>query len=354
MSIDDLIDVHSTAIRRREAVSRYDFAPTGAGDDAVKLTRFKSKAYMDDYINPPEALKAEEEEQKKLQEAATKAFPERPEKDVLLFLIDHAPLKPWQRDVLEIVRDEAYYFAPQGQTKILNEGWASFWHSTIMTEKALQPWECVDYADHHSGTMAMSGGRLNPYKIGIELLRDIEHRWNTGQFGKDWDECDDLNVKRKWNKDLGLGRQKVFEVRRVHNDITFIDNFLTPEFCIRHKLFTFAWQEQAGQYYIASRDFEEIKRQLLFSLTNRGKPWIYVTDGNFRNRGELLLKHEQAGVDLKIKEAQDTLANLQFLWGRPVHLQTVVDDKPALWSFDGGEHTSKTLGDADDARRRPA
>jgi stage V sporulation protein R len=140
MSIDDLIDVHSTAIRRREPVSRYDFPPAGAEDDAVKLTRFKSKAYMDDYINPREALKAEEEERKKEQEAATKAFPERPEKDVLLFLIDHAPLKPWQRDVLGIVRDEAYYFAPQGQTKILNEGWASFWHSTIMTEKALQPW----------------------------------------------------------------------------------------------------------------------------------------------------------------------------------------------------------------------
>ncbi len=354
MSVDDLVDVHSTAIRRREAVRRYDFPPAGAGDDAVKLTRFKSKHYMDDYINPREALRAEEEERKKQQEAATRAFPERPEKDVLLFLIEHAPLKPWQRDVLEIVRDEAYYFAPQAQTKIMNEGWASYWHSTIMTERSLESWECVDYADHHSGTMAMSGGRLNPYKIGIELFRDIEHRWNTGQFGKEWDECDDLEVKRKWDKKLGLGRKKIFEVRRVHNDITFIDNFLTPEFCVRHKLFTFAWQEQAGQYYIASRDFAEIKRQLLFSLTNRGKPWIYVVDGNYRNRGELLLRHEHAGVDLKIKEAQDTLANLQFIWGRPVHLQTVVDDKPTLWSYDGSEHTSKTLGDADDPRRHAA
>ena len=54
---------------------------------------------------------------------------------MLLFLIEHAPLKPWQRDVLSIIRDEAYYFAPQGQTKIMNEGWASFWHSTIMTQQ---------------------------------------------------------------------------------------------------------------------------------------------------------------------------------------------------------------------------
>src|SRR3954451_5601967 len=99
MSIDDLIDVHSTAIRRREPVSRYDFRPAAADEDAVKLTRFKSKAYMDDYINPPEALKAEEEARKKRHEEETRAFPERPEKDVLLFLIEHAPLKPWQRDV---------------------------------------------------------------------------------------------------------------------------------------------------------------------------------------------------------------------------------------------------------------
>src|SRR5262249_39650928 len=122
MSIDDLIDIHSTAIRRREDVSRYDFKEPE--DETLKLTRFKSKDYMDDYINPRKALKAEEEERKKLREQAAKSFPERPEKDVLLFLIENAPLKPWQRDVLSIIRDEAYYFAPQGQTKIMNEGWA--------------------------------------------------------------------------------------------------------------------------------------------------------------------------------------------------------------------------------------
>src|SRR3954462_9701886 len=122
MSIDDLIDIHSTAIKRREEVSRYDFREPE--DESQKLTRFKSKDYMSDYINPPEALKAEEEEQRKKQQAIERSFPERPEKDVLLFLIEYAPLKPWQRDVLSIIRDEAYYFAPQAQTKVMNEGWA--------------------------------------------------------------------------------------------------------------------------------------------------------------------------------------------------------------------------------------
>jgi stage V sporulation protein R len=353
MSIDDLIDVHSTAIRRREEVSRYDFSPEENESDDVRATRFKSKGYMDAYINPREVLKAEEDERKRLKEQTSRNFPEQMEKDVLLFLIEHAPLKSWQRDVLEIVRDEAYYFAPQGQTKIMNEGWASFWHSTIMTEKALQPWECIDYADHHSGTMATQRGRLNPYKLGIELFRDIEHRWNTGKFGKEYDDCDDLEKRRKWDKQLGLGRQKVFEVRRVHNDITFIDTYLTPDFCMQHKMFAYAFQDQSGQYVIESRTFEKIKQRLLHSLTNFGKPWIYVLDANYRNRGELLLKHVHNGVDLRLDHASDTLANIQYLWSRPVHLQTVVEDKPTLLSFDGTDHSIKTGGESDEPKRSP-
>jgi stage V sporulation protein R len=349
MSIDDLIDIHSTAIKRRDEVSRYDFKEED--EDAMKLTRFKSKDYMDDYINPKAALKKEEEDRRKLKEASSKKFPEHPEKDVLLFLIEYAPLKPWQRDALSIIRDEAYYFAPQGQTKIMNEGWASYWHTTIMTQNALEPWECIDYADHHSGTVAMQRGRINPYKLGLELLRDIEHRWNTGRFGKEYDECDDLEKRRTWDKKLGLGRKKIFEVRKVHNDITFIETFLTPEFCKEHKLFSFNYNDQADQYVIESREFDKIKKRLLFSLTNFGKPWIYVVDGNYRNRGELLLRHEHNGIDLKIDRATDTLAHVQYIWSRPVHLQTVVEEQPTMMSYDGTEHSMKTMGDSDDPRK---
>ena len=354
MSIDDLIDVHASAIRRRDDVSRYDFMPAREEDDSLKPTRFKSKEYMEDYINPRAVLKAEETERRRVKDKESSSFPELPQKDVLLFLIEHAPLRPWQRDILSIVRDEAIYFAPQGQTKIINEGWASYWHSTIMTQKALHPSEVIDYADHHSGTMAMHGGRLNPYKLGIELLRDIEQRWNTGRFGKDYDECDDMEKRRHWNKELGLGREKIFEVRRVHNDITLIDSFLTPEFCVEHNLFAYAYQEQMGQYVIESREFQKIKQRLLFSLTNFGKPWITVVDGNYRNRGELLLRHEFNGVDLRVDLAAEVLPSLQALWSRPVHLRTVVDNKPTLLSYDGTEHSTRTLGDADDPRNESA
>jgi stage V sporulation protein R len=352
MSIDDLIDVHSKAIKRRTEISRYDFSPEK--DEEIHVTRFQSKDYMDEYVNPRAKLKAEEDERRKLKEQQSKNFPEHPEKDVLFFLIENAPLKGWQRDVLSIVRDEAYYFAPQGQTKVMNEGWASYWHSTIMTQKALHPSEVVDYCDHHCGTMAPYRGRINPYKLGIELFRHIEERWNTGRFGKDYEECDDLARKRSWDMQHGLGRKKIFEVRRVHNDITFIDTFLTPEFCQENRYFSYFFNEQAEQYVIESREFQKIKERLLFGLTNFGKPWIYVVDGNYRNRGELLLRHEYNGIDLKLNHAADTLANLQFLWSRPVHLQTVVDDKPTLLSFDGTDHTMKALGDADDPRRHAA
>jgi stage V sporulation protein R len=220
-----------------------------------------------------------------------------------------------------------------------------------MTERALEPWECVDYADHHSGTMAMSRGRVNPYKLGIELLRDIERRWNTGQFGKEWEECEDHDKKHAWDLKLGLGRKKIFEVRKIHNDVTFIDTFLTPEFCIEHKLFSFAHNEQQGNYIIESREFQKVKQRLLFSLTNHGRPFIYVVDGNYKNRGELLLRHEYNGIELRMDRAVDTLANVQAIWGRPVHLQTISDNKPVLVSHDGTNATQKNMGEADDPRK---
>ena len=102
-----------------------------------------------------EFLKARADEMKARRQQK-KRFPENPDPDVLLFLIEHAPLKNWQRDVLSIVREEAYYFLPQAQTKIMNEGWATYWHSRIMTEKVLKDEEVIDYADHHSGTLAGS------------------------------------------------------------------------------------------------------------------------------------------------------------------------------------------------------
>jgi len=327
LSIENLIDPHSLFIVRERP------GPEPA-EPQRSARRLKSKEYMQDYINPPDILAREE---KRMQEAADrkKTFPEEPTRDVLKFLIENSPLENWQRDILSIVREEAYYFAPQAQTKILNEGWATYWHSKIMTERCLTDAEVIDYADHHSGTVATHPGRLNPYKLGVELYRDIEERWNKGRFGKEFDECEDLQERSRWDKDVGQGREKIFEVRRFCNDVTFIDNYLTEEFCRRHKMFVYDFNPKTGLYQISSRSFREIKLKLLFQLTNRGLPFMEVVDGNYRNKGELLLRHRFEGVPLRMDYARETLRNVQRIWQRPACLSTMVEDKPKLISFTG-------------------
>ncbi|RIK84251.1 MAG: SpoVR family protein [Planctomycetota bacterium] len=334
LSVEDLIDVHSPFIRRRDKKDPYDFSRDKKEDDAKSPPRFRAKEYMDPFVNPREAmLRADEPEP-----SAVRKLPDQPERDVLQFLLEHAPLNAWQHDVLSIIRDEAYYFAPQAQTKIMNEGWASYWHSTIMIRDAVSSAEIVNYADHHSGTLASSPTQLNPYKVGIELFRDIEDRWNRGAFGREYDECDDERQRRRWDKQLGLGRQKIFEVRRIHNDLTFIDEFLTLDFVREHKLFRFGYNAGTEAYEIESREFPAVKQQLLQSLTNRGRPIIKVEDGNYRNRGELYLRHDFCGVELQLDYAIDTLKNLHRLWSRPVHLETALENAKAVLSFDGSDH----------------
>ena len=257
------------------------------------------------------------------------------ERDILKFLIQHAPIELWQADIIGCLREEAYYFLPQRITKIMNEGWASYWHSTILNQRALDPNEFLDFADKHAGVMVMSRQQINPYKIGIELMRDIEFRWNTGRFGKEYNECQNLNEKENWNRDLGLGREKIFEVRKSHNDISFIDEFLTPEFCDRMQIFTYKFNPRTSRMEIDRRDFEAIKQKLLSQLTNFGSPVIEVEDANFENRKELLLKHEHYGVDLDVQFAQETLNNLYRIWRRPVNLLTKYEEKEVIFQFDG-------------------
>ncbi|HEY2146317.1 MAG TPA: SpoVR family protein [Pirellulales bacterium] len=339
LSVEDLIDVHLPGIKRHEERLKPK-VPEDPDEEELQVGRFTAKHYMDQYVNPPEALAAEAERRREGRKQDEK-FPSEPARDVMLFVLENAPLKLWQADVLSIIRDEAYYFAPQGQTKIMNEGWASYWHSTIMTRQGLSPADLICYCDHHSGTMASSPTRLNPYKLGIELFRDIEDRWNRGRFGKEYDECDDLVARRNWDIAAGKGREKIFEVRRIYNDLTFIDTFLTLDFCREHKLFSFGYNEASDTYDIESREFPKIKERLLFNLTNMGRPQIAVRDGNYKNRGELFLEHYFNGVELKMSYAHDTMANLQRLWSRPVHIETVLEGVKTILSFDGHEHKTQ-------------
>ena len=339
LSIENLIDRH--APYRPQAANK---KVEKADETRKALLRF-DREYMDEYVNPEHRRVFE----KKEEEAPVGKTPERPERDVLLFLMHNAPLKHWQQDVLAIIRSESYYFAPQGMTKIMNEGWASYWHSKLMTESIMNDSEVIDYADACAGTLAMSPTGFNPYKVGIELFRDIEDRWNKGRFGKEWSECDDIAAKKAWDTHAGLGREKIFEVRRDYNDVTFIDEFLTEDFCVRNKMFVYQFNQRTGQYEINTRQFPAIKQQLLFQLTNFGQPIIEVENANFGNRGELLLTHLFEGIEMQYNYAQETLKNLAKLWRRPVNLLTVIDEKQKIMRHDGKEMSIHDISDKKEA-----
>src|SRR3989338_3702829 len=257
--------------------------------------------------------KKEEEKEKKI----GMKIPEEPERDILLFLLLNAPLQEWERDILSIIREEVYYFAPQGQTKIMNEGWATYWHSKIMSggedyqkdepaPLATDP-EIIDYAIHHSGTVA-SHGYLNPYKLGLAIWKDIEARWNKGKFGEEWEECLKKGCyedRKKYDKKIGKGREKMFEVRKMHNDIAFLSEFLTDEMIAKQNLFHF--QKYGDFYVIDSFKANKIKKQVLFQLTNFGDPIIKIEDANYKKQGELYLKHYWEGISLDLRWAKEVL-----------------------------------------------
>ncbi|MCL2778227.1 MAG: SpoVR family protein [Polyangiaceae bacterium] len=336
LSIENLIDPHA-AFRGKRPVKSLD-----EDEKATEIPRLRAKDYMESFINPEEYL----EQQRRKMEAdkeREKRNPLHPERDVLKFLMDNAPLERWEHDILEIIREEALYFVPQMQTKIMNEGWASYWHSTLLTTKILDASEIIDYADNNAGVLATSGGRLNPYKLGVELYRNIEERWNKGQFGKEWEECDDLATKKNWNLRLGLGQKKIFEVRALYNDVTFVDEFLTAEFCRDQNLFSFSWSHRNDRYEIESREFKQIKNKLLFQMTNAGNPFVYVDDANYENRGELVLRHDHQGLDLRADYAREVMRSLFRLWKRPVNLHTQIEGKHVMVRYDGREHATRHM-----------
>ena len=353
LSLENLIDPQKPFQPAKPKETKKEFELLEEEPEDIGRLRV-DRDYMEDFINPREFVESQQRALEAEKEKA-KRVPERPDRDVLGFdgengvrfscgfLLEHAPLERWERDVLWAIRAEAYYFWPQMQTKIMNEGWASYWHSRLMTEKICDDGEIIEYAERNAGVMETGQGRLNPYKLGVELYRHIEERWDKGQFGKEWEDCDDLDARRNWNRRTGLGRKKVFEVRSLYNDVTFIDEFLTPEFVAEQKLYSFGYNARNDRYEIESRKFKEVKDKLLFQLTNAGQPFIYVTDSNVGNRGELLLEHDHQGIDLRIDWSREVLKALVRVWRRPVEIHTKVENKPTLLRFDGKEHVQRPL-----------
>ncbi len=298
---------------------------------AFEPAKLPAKDYMDPFVNPRQEMENQRARFEARKKASKGRIPPRPTRDALLFLMHHAPLESWQQDILSIVREESYYFAPQAMTKIMNEGWATYWHSKLMTEHFVEAAEIVDYAEQHSGVLHMPAGSFNPYKIGVELWRDIERRWDRGQHGPVWERMEGLGAKEATDDASKKGREQIFEVRRIYNDVNFVEEFLTEDFVQEHEMFRFRRDAGApAQVRIVSRDFEQIKQALLQRISNMGQPFMYVVDANYVNRGELYLAHQWNGLDLDAAKAAEVLKALRAIWGRPVHVQARLEDEMHL------------------------
>jgi stage V sporulation protein R len=243
-------------------------------------------------------------------------------------------------DVYDISVEETHKYAAGG---FLNHN--SYWHSKAMTTKLADHSEIIDYCDSQSRAIATNGQSLNPYRLGLHLYKDIEDRWNKGKFGPEWDRCEDLVKRHQWDLKLGLGKEKIFQVRKTHNDLTFIDEFLTPEFCAENQLFSFKMNDFS--HTEIQREFVKVKDQLLKMLANGGSPVIQVANANHDNKGELKLEHVADSQELDYKKAKATMQSLFKVWTRPVHVETIQlegeTQKKVLWSYDGSTHSSKLL-----------
>lgn len=313
LSIQEHVDPHLSM--RRKASSTDDHKPP----------KRRESAYDDIFA-------VGERQREPVPEPAPKRFPEEPEKDLLLFLAEHSPdLEEWQRDILHIVRSEMLYFVPQMQTKIMNEGWASYWHVRIMRELDLSESEYVEFAQMHSSVVAPSKRSLNPYHVGMKMFEDIERRWDSPTA----EERETLGRKG------GEGREKIFEVRALENDASFIRNYLTQD--LVDELDLYIYKVEGDELKVVEKDFARIRDMIVGSMANFGNPYIVVEDADYHRSRELYLKHMYEGQEIDVDYAEKTLRYVHFLWRRPVHLESVLNDKPVVLSFDGERNTKRLL-----------
>ncbi|MDX6749008.1 SpoVR family protein [Geminicoccaceae bacterium 1502E] len=241
--------------------------------------------------------------------------PLEPDPDILLFIRDHnRDLADWQRDLLTIVDEEARYFLPQIETKIMNEGWASFWHHRIMNSLDLPQEIHLEFLVRHNQVICPHHGGINPYHVGFMIWRDIEKRFGGEKSAE--------------------GRAKMMAVRESDRDASFLRRFLTRE--LMDELDLYAWRPR-GEHLVVSEvadeeHWESIRDQLIAQVGASSMPVIRIKDADYRGSRYLYLLHEHDGRDLDIGNAEKTLSHLRFLWGSKVFLETRLKGKPALLS----------------------
>ena len=240
----------------------------------------------------------------------TERFPPEPVSDILAFMRDHHPaLSEWERDLLDIVDAETRYFLPQIETKIMNEGWASYWHHRILESLDLPHDVRIEFLVRHNQVVCPHPGSINPYHLGFVLWHKIAER---------------------------DGEQAIWAVRESDRDAAFLRRFLDAE--TMRELDLFSYEPKGDKLVVDSvaddEHWEDVKRKLIAQVGSGTNPSIRITDADFNRRRELYLVHDHDGRDLHLGYAERTLQHLYTLWGRRVLLETQVNGKPTRLAFD--------------------
>jgi stage V sporulation protein R len=227
--------------------------------------------------------------------------PLEPDYDILGFVAENGKLPDWKRDIIEVCRDEGKYFWPQIQTKIMNEGWASYWHYTILHELDLPPELHVAFIKSHNQVIRPHIGGINPYHLGFHLFQRIKER---------------------------LGVEEMFLARDVHNDASFLRQYLTREDCEDLNLFSYK-RKNNGDVVVEDvsdeEGWENVRNDLVRQVGGGSIPVLYIEEA--KRNGVLTIGHEHDGRDLEMSEARMTLEHLGFLWDNKVILNTTLDGR---------------------------
>lgn len=260
-----------------------------------------------------------------VEEPDLRKVPLVPDEDLLLFIRDHNPfLAEWERDLLTIVHEQSTYFIPQIETKIMNEGWASFCHKRILEALDLPQGLHMEFLVRHNQVVRPIPGGLNPYHLGLRVWEEIERIGN-----------DPTPEERERLPPGTTGRDLLFETRACDRDVSFLRRWLTPKLMADLDLFRYERRQDELVVSDVADDegWERVKATLLASVGMGSVPVIRVHDADFNHNRSLLLVHEHDGRDLHLENAERTLAYAHRLWGRDIVLRTVVDGKPTVLTY---------------------
>lgn len=301
-----------------------------------KLTLREQRERMVEAARPADDPFADLHQQEDVEAPNLNKLPASPEEDLLLFIRDHNDkLSDWERDLLTIVHETAQYFIPQMETKIMNEGWASYWHREIMNSLDLPQDLYLEFLVRHNQVVRPFPKGLNPYYLGLKVWDDIKRRH---------DDPTPEEIE-KYGRPTKTGTQAIFEAREVDRDASFLRRFLTEELMREMDMFEY---EPRGEDLVISQVSDKegwrgIKETLIKNVGMGGVPVIKVEDADYNQNRSLYVKHHHEGRDLQLEYAEKAISYLHRLWGHEVVLETVVNSKRALLSYSDDGFSAKPL-----------